>query len=168
MSDLESFTKFNETFCLFTLKYVAAETHQSISNIKLKSEVPIITICKTNKITTKWHQRRRIITSAFHFNILQQFTENVDRHGELFVSNLKKFEGQKNKEEISVGDIIISENVAATIAPYFLGRNPEIYQNPLKFDPMRFKAETNNERNLYAYVPFSVGPRNCTRQKFTI
>jgi cytochrome P450 family 4 len=42
----------------------------------------------------KWQQRRKIITSAFHFKILEQFTEIMERQGQVFVTNLKKFEGQ--------------------------------------------------------------------------
>lgn len=42
----------------------------------------------------KWHQRRKIITPAFHFKILQQFVDVMERQGQILVEKLKKFDGQ--------------------------------------------------------------------------
>lgn len=42
----------------------------------------------------KWHQRRRIITPAFHFKILEQFVDVMERQGQIFVNNLEILEGQ--------------------------------------------------------------------------
>lgn len=42
----------------------------------------------------KWHQRRKIITPTFHFKILEHFTEIMEKQGQVFISNLKKREGQ--------------------------------------------------------------------------
>lgn len=79
------------------------------------------------------------------------------------------FIGRKFSEEVSFGDITIPENTSVTISPFFLGRDPKLYPNPLHFDPMRFDAEKNNEKNNpYAYIPFSAGPRNCIGQKFAM
>lgn len=43
----------------------------------------------------KWHDRRKIITPAFHFKILEEFVEIFEKHGEIFVEKLKKFEGKE-------------------------------------------------------------------------
>lgn len=79
------------------------------------------------------------------------------------------FFGRRVSEESTFGDVTIPENTSVIIAPYFLGRDPKIFPNPLKFDPSRFDVETNNEKNNpYAYVPFSAGSRNCVGQKFAM
>lgn len=68
------------------------------------------------------------------------------------------FFGRKISEEVTIGDVTIPEGTSVTLAPYFLGRDPKIFPDPLKFDPLRFDVETNNEKNNpYSYVPFSAG-----------
>jgi cytochrome P450 family 4 len=42
----------------------------------------------------KWFQRRKVITPAFHFKILDQFVEIFDKHSVTFVKNLGKYKGQ--------------------------------------------------------------------------
>lgn len=41
----------------------------------------------------KWFQRRKVITPAFHFKILDQFIEIFDKHGKTLVENLQKSKG---------------------------------------------------------------------------
>lgn len=40
----------------------------------------------------KWHDRRKVLTPAFHFNILERFVETFDRIGNNVVDKLKKFD----------------------------------------------------------------------------
>ncbi|XP_071832486.1 cholesterol 24-hydroxylase-like [Apostichopus japonicus] len=49
---------------------------------------------------------------------------------------------------------------------YALGRDERFWDNPEKFDPERFREENN--RRLYAYFPFSLGPRVCIGQHFAM
>ncbi|KAG5670295.1 hypothetical protein PVAND_000571 [Polypedilum vanderplanki] len=42
----------------------------------------------------KWHQRRKIITPTFHFKILEEFVEIMNKHGNVFVKKLKKYNGR--------------------------------------------------------------------------
>ncbi|CRL05138.1 CLUMA_CG018015, isoform A [Clunio marinus] len=79
------------------------------------------------------------------------------------------FYGRNIKEDVTIGHLTIPKDTNVNVAAFFLGRNPDIFSDPLKFDPLRFDAETNNEKNNpYAYVPFSAGPRNCIGQKFAM
>lgn len=70
--------------------------------------------------------------------------------------------GRKLREEVTVGDHTYPGQTGILISPYFMGRDPKLFSEPLKFDPSRFDVETNNEKNnQFAYIPFSAGPRNC-------
>ena len=40
-------------------------------------------------------------------------------------------------------------------------RDPEIYENPDKFDPERFSDANKDKIQPFTYMPFGLGPRNC-------
>lgn len=42
----------------------------------------------------KWHQRRKVITPAFHFSILEKYVEIFETQGNIFVEKLKKYENK--------------------------------------------------------------------------
>nr|ABF06550.1 CYP4BG1 [Ips paraconfusus] len=62
----------------------------------------------------------------------------------------------------------ISKGTVLYMHIFDLHRNPEIYPDPLTFDPDRFLPEKVKERHPFAYLPFSAGPRNCIGQKFAM
>ncbi|KNC25621.1 Cytochrome P450 4d1 [Lucilia cuprina] len=45
---------------------------------------------------TKWFKRRRILTPAFHFKILEQFIEVFDRNAKIFVKNIHRISQKDN------------------------------------------------------------------------
>ena len=47
------------------------------------------------------------------------------------------------------------------VNPLFTHRMPEIWPEPLKFDPMRFTDEAVRARHKYAWVPFGGGAHMC-------
>ncbi|XP_050086154.1 cytochrome P450 4d1 [Anopheles aquasalis] len=77
--------------------------------------------------------------------------------------------GRKMMENTEINGKIIPSGANMIVMPFFLGRNPKHFPDPLVFDPERFNVETSAEKtNPYQYIPFSAGPRNCIGQKFAM
>jgi cytochrome P450 len=47
------------------------------------------------------------------------------------------------------------------VCTYLIHRNPAFWPTPAVFDPARFARPASEARHRYAYLPYSIGPRNC-------
>ncbi|XP_060535218.1 cytochrome P450 4C1-like [Cylas formicarius] len=74
--------------------------------------------------------------------------------------------GRCLSEELVLDGHRIPADTTVILDLYELHHDPEYYPEPFKFDPDRFLPEEVAKRHVYAYVPFSAGPRNCVGQKF--
>ncbi|XP_065882296.1 cytochrome P450 4A25-like [Dysidea avara] len=71
-------------------------------------------------------------------------------------------------EDTTIKGHLIPKNTFVTIAPIGLHRQPDIWENPEEYDPLRFLPERCEGRDNFAYMPFSAGPRNCIGQTFAL
>ncbi|WP_326695983.1 cytochrome P450 [Streptomyces sp. NBC_01754] len=60
-----------------------------------------------------------------------------------------------------VGRYTVSAKADVLICPYIMHRNPDLWDDPERFDPGRFEPEQVADRPRYAYIPFGAGPRFC-------
>ncbi|KAL5278632.1 hypothetical protein ACFFRR_003330 [Megaselia abdita] len=69
---------------------------------------------------------------------------------------------------LTTGKYVIPKGATVVIPQIFIHRSPEIYKNPLKFDPDNFLPERTQNRHHYAFIPFSAGPRSCVGRKYAM
>lgn len=71
-------------------------------------------------------------------------------------------------EDDEVGGHRIPARSFVTISPYVTHRNPRLWTDPLRFDPLRFTSGRKKERHAFAYIPFGGGPRACIGSGFAM
>ncbi len=64
-------------------------------------------------------------------------------------------------EEFEFGGYRIPAGTPVGVNPTFVHNDPEIWDSPEKFDPMRFTKEAEKARHKYAWVPFGGGSHMC-------
>jgi cytochrome P450 family 4 len=65
---------------------------------------------------------------------------------------------RKLLEETTIGGHTLPKDCNVYLSPYLMGRDANLFPDPLKFNPERFDSEAANGKvNLFAYIPFSAG-----------
>ena len=78
---------------------------------------------------------------------------------------------QVNREcvnDYKFNDIYIPAGLQVIIPVYFLHRDPDVWPNPEKFDPERFRSPAKDGRHPYQFLPFGLGPRSCIGMRFAL
>lgn len=72
------------------------------------------------------------------------------------------------EEEAVYKGIRFPKGVEVNIPLYVLHRDPQVWENPLEFNPENFSPEAKEKRNPYSYMPFGTGPRHCIGMRFAL
>ncbi|KAL9693610.1 hypothetical protein quinque_012895 [Culex quinquefasciatus] len=65
-------------------------------------------------------------------------------------------------------DVTLDADTMVLVPVYAIHYDPDIYQNPTRFDPDRFTPEAIQARHTHAFLPFGDGPRNCIGLRFAL
>jgi cytochrome P450 len=76
--------------------------------------------------------------------------------------------GRRAIHDDAVGGYHVPSGTVIAICIYALHRHPAFWDQPDLFDPQRFSLEYTAKRNKYAYIPFSIGPRQCIGNTFAL
>jgi cytochrome P450 len=68
---------------------------------------------------------------------------------------------RKALKDDHLGDYFVPAGTEIYIPPYFIQRNPDLWDDPDRFNPDRFDPDQSSPRHRLATLPFSAGPRNC-------
>jgi cytochrome P450 len=65
-----------------------------------------------------------------------------------------------------LGEYFVPAGTEVYVPPYFIQRHPDLWEEPERFNPDRFRPENSKHRHRLATIPFSAGPRNCIGEHF--
>ncbi|MEG9437273.1 cytochrome P450 [Edaphobacter sp. HDX4] len=74
--------------------------------------------------------------------------------------------GRLSTRSVTLGPYCIPPGAHFFMSQYIISRTPEIYPDPLRFDPDRFTPEAKAARPRFAYFPFGAGSRQCIGESF--
>jgi cytochrome P450 len=72
------------------------------------------------------------------------------------------------EKDVQYKDMIIPKGARVGLFFQEIHTNPEFWDDPLKFDPDRFRPENRKGRNHFLHMPFSAGPRQCIGTQFSL
>jgi len=72
------------------------------------------------------------------------------------------------KKDLAVDGYRLEAGTIAVVSFYAIHRNPELWDDPLTFDPDRFLPERSQGRSRWQYLPFGGGPRSCIGDHFAM
>jgi hypothetical protein len=73
------------------------------------------------------------------------------------------FSPRQAERDLMLGDFSIAKGTMILWSPYLSGRLPDVWDDPLVFDPERFVDPDERQRAAIdaAWIPFGKGPRSC-------
>jgi cytochrome P450 len=72
------------------------------------------------------------------------------------------------KKDLAVDGYRLEAGTVAVVSFYAMHRNPDLWDDPLTFDPDRFLPERSQGRSRWQYLPFGGGPRSCIGDHFAM
>ncbi|XP_052809276.1 cytochrome P450 4A2-like [Mya arenaria] len=75
---------------------------------------------------------------------------------------------RKSPNTIVLDGLEIPPGSRVDVHIYVMHHNPAIWKNPEEFRPERFSDKQKEEHDVFGFVPFSAGSRNCIGQVFAL
>jgi cytochrome P450 len=74
--------------------------------------------------------------------------------------------GRMSTKPVELGPYRIPPGAHFFFSQYIMGRDPQYFPDPLRFDPDRFTPEAKAARPKFIYFPFGAGNRQCIGESF--
>jgi len=76
---------------------------------------------------------------------------------------------RQSDRDQQIGDLYLAKGTTAFVHIYAIHRDPQYWgPDSNEFKPDRFLPEHSKDRHPYAWMPFSIGPRQCIGNNFAM
>ncbi|XP_065885820.1 cytochrome P450 4F6-like isoform X2 [Dysidea avara] len=73
-----------------------------------------------------------------------------------------------SSEDIMANGQKIPKGTWLGVGIHAMQRDPSVWNDPERFDPLRFNTENSKKMDPFTFLAFSAGPRNCIGQRFAM
>lgn len=133
----------------------------------------LLELAQNQDIQDKLREELRQYMKKYNGNITYETMEELEYLNKVFKEVLRKFPTAPLITRIATSDytfetlnFTIPKLTDVWIPTFSIHRDPDIYPDPMKFDPERFTEEAIAARHPMHYLPFGSGPRNCIGMRF--
>lgn len=100
----------------------------------------------------------------WHINDLPQALAIVRET--LRITPIVPFIERITNEPVDFGDVVVPKDTTVVFSPWLVHRDPDVWPDPLIFDPDRFSS--GQKIDFTTYFPFGLGPRGCMGMNFAL
>ncbi|KAJ4850784.1 hypothetical protein Tsubulata_043142 [Turnera subulata] len=171
MDDMESRSLLTDeiiTYAIFALLLATYETIPSTLTvaIMLLGEHPLVVQELMNE-NDKIIEERRNAATSLTWKEYKSMTLTMQVLNEtLRISSSAAGILRKTTKDIQLNGYIIPEGWTIFILPSAIHLNPDLYQNPLSFNPWRWK-DSGVTAGAKSFIPFGGGQRSCSGSEFS-
>jgi cytochrome P450 len=119
------------------------------------------------EVEQKLSNELNALTTCPGFGDLPQFLNTrqiIDETMRLYPAGWVVFRKALGNDRL--GEYFVPTGTEIYVPPYFIQRHPDLWEEPDRFNPDRFRPENSKHRHRLATIPFSAGPRNCIGEHF--
>jgi cytochrome P450 len=70
--------------------------------------------------------------------------------------------------DVDVAGHVLRRGTVVFFSPFATHRRPDLWKDPERFDPERFRTEAEGSRPRLSWFPFGAGPRVCIGNHFAL
>jgi len=97
-----------------------------------------------------------------------RYTEMVILEAMRLYPPVPLFVSRECKETVKIGGFTFPQGAVVDVPVWHIHRDPALWVDPLKFDPLRHESHLRSQRHQLSFLPFGCGPRNCIGERFAL
>lgn len=166
------------------------ETGETMSHNQVRDEVMTFFLAghetTANALTWTWYalDNNPYIHAKLHYEITDilgqqepsfswDLYEELDYAGQVVDESMRIYPpvplfGREAIDDDQIGNYEVPAGTSLMLSQYIIHRDPEIWEDPMEFDPERFAGDNPEDKHRFSYFPFGGGARMCIGKELAL